>query len=105
QSPFGGFGDFAAAASGLPAGPRGSATMVVGRRLLAPRFASSGAVIADNLSDVVLKAPQLLGKFAKPLQDAAARGGNSLAATHFILQQTNPEYREMMLHPMDETEE
>lgn len=53
--------------------------------------------LSDNLADIVQKAPQMLGKFAKPLQDAAARGGNSLAATNFVLQQTNPEYREMML--------
>ena len=105
QSPFGGLGDLAAAASGIPAGPVGSGAMVAGRRLLSPRFASSGAVIADNLSDIVAKAPQLLGKFAKPLEEASARGGNSLAATHFILQQINPEYRKIANTPLDEEDE
>lgn len=37
---------------------------------------------------------QRLGKFAKPLQDAAGRGNNSLGATHFLLFKNNPEYRQ-----------
>lgn len=37
-----------------------------------------------------------LGKFAKPLADAAKRGNNSLAATHFMLQQISPEYRDIL---------
>ncbi|NJO18785.1 MAG: hypothetical protein HC838_00175 [Spirulinaceae cyanobacterium RM2_2_10] len=104
QSPFGGFGDFAAGAAGSVGGVGGVSGTVAARRLLAPRLASAGAVLADNLSDIVQKAPQMLGKFAKPLQDAAARGGNSLAATHFVLQQTNPEYRQMMLKSADDQE-
>lgn len=67
------------------------------RRILAPRLASSGAIIADNLADVVAKTPQALGKFAKPLAAAAARGGNALAANHFVLLQTNPEYRDLVM--------
>ena len=63
---------------------------------------NTGAVIANNLSEVIAKSPQLLGKFAKPLQAAADRGGNSLAATHFVLQQTNPEYRKIANTPLDE---
>ncbi len=66
---------------------------------------NTGAVIADNLSNIVAKAPQLLGKFAKPLEAASARGGNSLAATHFILQQINPEYRKIANTPLDEEDE
>lgn len=102
QSPFGGFGDFAAGAAGSVGGPGGISASVAGRRLLAPRLASSGAVMTDYLSKIVSQSPQMLGKFAKPLQQAAARGGNSLAATHFVLQQTNPEYREMMLTSPDD---
>lgn len=104
QSPFGGLGDMASAAvgGGAGGGPIGAVGGVLGRRILSPRLASSGAVLADNLSEVVSKAPQMLGKFAKPLQDAAARGTDALAATHFVLQQTNPEYREMMLKSQDD---
>jgi hypothetical protein len=97
QSPFGGFGDFAAGAAGSIGGGPGVAATVGARRILAPRLASSGAIIADNLADVVAKTPQALGKFAKPLAAAAARGGNALAANHFVLLQTNPEYRDLVM--------
>ena len=102
QSPFGGLGDFAAGAAGSLGGGPGIAATVGARRLLAPRLASSGAIIADNLADVVAKTPQVLGKFAKPLMDAAARGGNSLAATHFVLSQTNPEYRDLTMKSQED---
>jgi len=104
QSPFGGFGDFAAGAAGSIGGGPGVAATVGARRILAPRLASSGAIIADNLADVVKNTPQVLGKFAKPLIDAAARGGNSLAATHFVLQQTQPEYRDLTMKAQEDQE-
>lgn len=95
QSPIGGLLDVATTATtGSPV--TGIAT-AVGRRILSPRIASSGAIIADNLADVVRNTPQALGKFAKPLADAAARGGNALAANHFVLLQTNPEYRDLVM--------
>ena len=108
QSPFGGLLDATAGLYGLsdPDSFSGKAALAIaGRRFITPRIASSGAVIADNLSDIVAKAPQLLGKFAKPLEEASARGGNSLAATHFILQQINPEYRKIANTPLDEEDE
>lgn len=37
---------------------------------------------------------QKLGKYAGPLIDAAKRGNQSLAATHYVLDQTDPQYRE-----------
>lgn len=37
-----------------------------------------------------------MGKFAKPLMDAAARGNQSLAATHFLLSQSDAEYRKKL---------
>lgn len=49
---------------------------------------------ADWLRGVVEKSPESLGRWAGPLSQAAARGGNSLPATDFILQSTDPEYRE-----------
>lgn len=93
QSPFGGLTDVV---TGATTGPKGLAAKYaieqVGRRA-----ASSGAVIADNLANVLKTQPQVFGKFAKPLQEAAKRGGTSLAATHFVLQQTQPEYRELTM--------
>lgn len=87
QSPLGGLGDVAAAAvEGAPG--------VVGRRMLGPRLASMAAVSADQLSKVVGATPGVFGKFAPVLQSAAQRGGASLGATDYILQQTNQEYRD-----------
>src|SRR5690606_24409579 len=97
QSPLGGFGDIVAGGLGMGAGgPVGAAKAVALKRLVMPRTASSAAVISDNLSKVLKATPEVFGKFAKPLQEAAARGGNSLAATHFVLQQTQPEYRALV---------
>lgn len=89
QSPLGGLGDTAAAAVG--GGP-----LVAARRVFAPRLASSGAVTADALSKMAKSAPQILGKFAPIIQNATQRGTQAVAATHFILEQSNPEYREMI---------
>lgn len=86
QSPIGGLGDIASMAVG---GPKAA----IARRLLSPRIASAGAVTADQLSKVLEKAPESFGQFAGVLQGAAARGGVSLGATDYILQQTNADYR------------
>lgn len=43
-----------------------------------------------DLTSVIPK----LGKFAPILQSAASRGSQSVAATHYILQSSNPEYQE-----------
>lgn len=56
----------------------------------AGRVVQKGALItAENLPKI---APYL-GKYAKPLMEAAQRGGTALAARHYILQQTQPEYQ------------
>lgn len=95
QSPFGGFGDLAAA--GLtPGGAPVKAATIAARRFIAPRASSSLAVGAYKLSDVLRATPEVLGKFAPVLQQAAQRGSQGLAATHFILQQTQPEYQELI---------
>lgn len=47
--------------------------------------------VADlDLTTIIPK----LGKFAPVLQNAASRGSQSVAATHYILQSSNPEYQE-----------
>lgn len=98
QSPLGGFGDLQGAVMGtLTGGPgAGTAAGVVAKRALSPRIASTSAWGMDKLADAVRAAPQAFGRFAGPLQAASQRGGSALAATHFILQQTNEQYREMM---------
>lgn len=56
---------------------------------------------ADKVRSISESNPNALGKFAGPLREAAQRGGNSFAVTHFLLQQQDPEYR-MMLKDMAE---
>lgn len=95
QSPLGGAGDMVSAASGgLLGGKPGAAAMVVAKRAVMPRIASISAVSADQIGKIVAAAPARLGRFAAPLQAAAARGTTSLGATDYILQQQSQEYRE-----------
>lgn len=66
-----------------------------------PGLAQKGAIMSvENLPKLM---PHL-GKFGPTLQKAAERGGTSLAATHFVLQQQNPEYQSLIreVEGMDE---
>ncbi len=51
---------------------------------------SDGAQFVSNL---VQSAPTTLGKWAPSLIAASKRGGNALAATDYVLQNTDPDYR------------
>ncbi len=51
----------------------------------------------------VQKVAPYLGKFANPLIEAVKRGNNAVASTHFILSQTNPEYRNLVKKLDDES--
>jgi hypothetical protein len=97
QSPIGGLGDTAAAAMGvIKGGPAGAAAATVGRRVLAPRTASSMAWSADKIGEFLTQSPEMFGQYAPVLQSAAQRGTQGLASTHFILQQTEPAYRALL---------
>jgi hypothetical protein len=62
--------------------------------MLGAHLDKEGGVYAGKLIDWYVKhQPQALGKFAQPLVEAASRGPSALAATHFVLQKTSPEYR------------
>lgn len=52
---------------------------------------------ADKISNILKTSPDYFGRFTPSLQAAAQRGGTSLAATHFLLQQTEPEYSQKIL--------
>lgn len=103
QSPIGGLLDVGSAVGGLASGhPIAAVTAPIARRALSPRLASSGAVLADKGADIVNSGAKLIQKlaenpatqkFSSLLQKAAARGAPSLASTHFILSQTEPEYQ------------
>lgn len=106
QAPFAGMGDLAAAVPGmLSGGPLGAIGSVAAKRLIAPRVAASGAVLSDQLASYVAKSPQMFGRFAPMLQEAAKRGTTALAARHYILSQTEPEYRKIVNGDKDEQEQ
>lgn len=63
------------------------------------------AIGAADLSEILRKSPQRLGKFANTLAKAAdERGPAGLRATHYILMQNNPEYRAMFTGESESTE-
>lgn len=49
--------------------------------------------LEQKIGSVLSKNPEAFGKFAGVLSDAARRGGNALALTHYVLSQKNPEYQ------------
>lgn len=103
QHPFGGFNDMASGViGGASGGAPGVAMGVAAKRALLPRAASAAAVTTDKVSKLLQSAPERLGKFAKPLQDAMSRGGNSLGVTHFLLQSIDPEYQQLMQEDEDD---
>lgn len=59
---------------------------------------------ADWLGDMVRSAPQKLGRYAQVLQQAAQRGAQALASSHFVLQQTDEEYRKKIKELQDDGE-
>lgn len=57
---------------------------------------SRGLGHAENLiTNVLNRNPEVLGKFAGVLSEAAKRGGRSLAMTHYLLSK-NPEYQQVI---------
>jgi hypothetical protein len=65
----------------------------------------SAAQFADNSKDesgankiktIIQTNPQALGKYGPVLRSAMERGGNSYAVTHFLMQQRDPEYRQLI---------
>jgi hypothetical protein len=62
--------------------------------MLGAHLDKEGGVYAGKLIDWYEKhQPQAHGKFAQALVEAANRGPCVLAATHFVLQKSNSEYR------------
>lgn len=98
QSPFGGLLDMAStAAGGAVGGPPAALAAAPVRAFASKRLASSAAVSLDKLGDMLKTAPQAFGKYGRALQNAATRGGTSLGATNFVLMNTDPEYRKMLM--------
>ena len=47
-----------------------------------------------SIGNIIKQSPQSMGKYSTVLEQAARRGGNSVAVTHHTLMQKDPEYRE-----------
>jgi hypothetical protein len=94
QSPAGGLVDLAAATAGGVVGGKIGAGLAFGaNRNIRSRLPNFAAVTVNDISNAVKSSPQIFGKFGAALENAAARGQNSVAITHFLLQSTQPEYR------------
>lgn len=90
--------DTIAGAAGLSHGAGGAFAAMTGNKLLRTRGPSTAASVlssASKLANLAQTQPAVLGKFAAPLQQAAARGADAVAATHFTLTQ-DPAYQELM---------
>lgn len=53
-------------------------------------------ISANTLEPLIKSSPQLFGKFLPALQQAAARGSEDLAVTHYLLSQSDPEYQALV---------
>lgn len=81
--------------------PGPAAALYVGKKIIQTPIAQKTiAVGLDKIGDILKKTPQFFGKFAPVLKAAELRGG--LAITHFLLQQTNPEYQQLTLDKQEE---
>lgn len=83
----------------------GPTTMAVGAKKVAERYgnqtiaygANKAAKLSANTLEPLIKAnPQFFGKFLPVLQQAATRGSEDLAVTHYLLSQSDPEYQALM---------
>jgi hypothetical protein len=64
-------------------------------KVMKERGNAAVAVTADRMSQILGQNPARLGKFAKPLIDAAKRGNQALMVTHTLLM-NDPEYAAML---------
>lgn len=68
----------------------------IAKKALMPGIKTVGGITA-NLMNAITTNPHALGKYAAPLMKAAQEGGSQgLAATHYILSTTHPEYNQLM---------
>lgn len=88
-------GDIVAGSIGMMGGGVGAGGLVLGKRMLDAHGNAWAALSAKKVSQILQNNPQAFGKFSKPLQEAVQRG--TFPAVHHMLQQSNPEYRQLTL--------
>lgn len=97
--------DVVAAAPMLAEQGLGPATMLVGAKKVAERYGNQAVAVganklskisANTLEPMIKANPQFFGKFLPALQQAATKGTEELAITHYLLSQSDPEYQALM---------
>lgn len=88
-----GLTDTVAGAGGVATGNPMTALKLIAGKKIAERFGPQTAAVGANAVSKILKsAPQVLGKYAPILQEAAQRGTSQLMLTHQLLMKTKPDY-------------
>lgn len=102
-------GDKAAAAAAAALSPHSTITkMVAGavagtaNKLVRRSGNAALAVTADNLGALFQKMPGLARRYGQMLTNAASRGNQALAVTHYMLSQQDPEYQRFFTGDEDE---
>jgi hypothetical protein len=78
------------------AGGLGAMASLAAKRVVMPRLASSLAITTDGISKILQKNPGAFGKFGNALAQAASRGQPALSSAWYILQNTSPEFRNII---------
>lgn len=84
--------------------PVGGVAAVVGKKMVERYGAQTTASTADWMAKTLRKSPQILGKYARPLLDAAQKGIQQLGIAHWVLSNTDPAYREIIRQEADKEE-
>jgi hypothetical protein len=96
-------GDKAAAFGAAALTPHGAAAKVAtgmlagaANKFVRKRGNSAAAVGLDKIGDVLKATPEVFGKYAAPLLESLGRGEQSLAVTHYLLMQQDPDYQNLV---------
>lgn len=108
-----GLTDTIAAAGELAAGNPMAAGGLLGAKHVVERFGNQTAAVgahkvaqgaqwlSGHLPEALQSTPQLFGKYAPLLQQAATGGAQALAVRHFVLMNSDPEYRQTIRNVED----
>ncbi len=87
--------NMAAGAGAVAGGPIMAGAAWLGNKLLRGREKSLYAGAMETIARLAQTSPERLGRYAAPVQRALQQGPAEFAATHLVLSQTQPEYRQL----------
>lgn len=82
----------------------GGTTGAVVNHALRQYGTQTAASTFDKVGSILAKTPEKFGKYARVLQNAAAKGPQQVGITHYVLSQTDPEYRQTLDQNINEGE-